>query len=139
MMIVFIIYMFLIFLEIYRNYYIIEIKKRRPVYWRSTWLRLTVGAAFWFGSLIFSSMPYWSRWGMIPMMVLTFWFVFDYGLNIVRKKKPFFYLNPNGSWLDKFQYNSTGTFSWFWWKLFLMIGGLLLYFKGLDFAWTVKW
>ena len=132
-------WMLIIVLEIIRNYHIIDIKKRRPVYWQSNVLRIAVGFGFWVVAPIVAKIPYWSWWGMIPMMLFTFWFVFDYGLNLARKKRPFFYLNPKGSWLDRFQYNSTGTFSWFFWKLILMAGGLWLFFKGLDVAWRVQW
>ena len=47
---------------------------------------------------------------------LIFWFFFDYGLNIARKK-PLMYLGDH--FLDRLQKNGAGVFPWFVWKALL--------------------
>lgn len=122
--------------EILRNYLIIEAEEQRPVYWKSTVLRIAVGFAFWIGGPFMDSrLTWWQWWGMIPMMLLTFWFVFDYGLNLARQKAPFYYLNPEGSFLDKLQCNYPNTYTWFWWKLMLMAVGIDLFIEGINVTW----
>lgn len=130
-------WLFLIYLEIARNFYLIENRKQRPVYWQSNVGRVVVGFVFWIISpwFIWPSMNYWHWWGMVPMMLLSFWFFFDYGLNVVRQVKPFYYLNPEGSFLDRFQCNYPNSYVWFWWKLMLMITGVMLFHYGLDYIW----
>lgn len=131
------IWFLLILAEIVRNWDIIEEKDKRPIYFESSVLRLAVGFVFWMGSpFIWHGMTYWQWWGMIPMMLFSFWFLFDYGLNIARGKKPFWYLNPEGSFLDRLQCKYPNAYPWFWWKLFLMTGGFSLFHYGLDAIWT---
>lgn len=135
-MIIFGSWLMIIGFEILRNYCIIDIDQERPVYWWSTVLRTFVGFIFWVGSpFMDSSMTWWQWWAMIPMMLTSFWFFFDYGLNLARKKKPFYYLNPEGSLLDKFQCKYPGTWPWFCWKFILMLGGLIIFHYGLDAIW----
>lgn len=134
----------LIWVEIFRNWCIIEVGNKRPTYWWSNIIRITVGFMFWIVSPMLARMDYYQWWGMIPMMLFTFWFVFDYGLNLVRnlvyrieddhrEPLPFYYLNPKGSWLDRLQYKYPHPYPWFWFKLILMVGGLMLFYYGIDF------
>lgn len=123
--------------EILRNYHIIEVNMSRPVYWKSTVLRLFVGFTVWVSApFIWRDMTYWQWWGMIPMMLTSFWWIFDYGLNFVRRIRPFYYLNPKGSFLDRFQCNYPNTYVWFWFKLFLMFAGWLVFYYGMDAIWN---
>lgn len=137
MMMMFGLWLVIIGFEIVRNYWMIDLDHERPVYWQSTVLRIAVGFVFWLLSPFMDhTMSYGQWWGMIPMMVLSFWFCFDYGLNLARGKKPFYYLNPEGSLLDKFQCNYPNTYVWFWWKLILMLAGLMVRYYGVDNLWN---
>lgn len=127
-------YIVLVCLEIARNYRIIEEKKQRPIYLRRWFIRVAVSLVYWIP--FYWVLPYYQWLGMLVMMPLTFWFVFDYGLNAARRK-PFAYLNPNGSWLDRLQVNSTGVAAWFFWKLILMAAGVWLFYKGVDVIWLI--
>ena len=92
------------------------------------------------------------QWYAMPIMMLfTFWFTFDYGFNQFRNMmyhfilKPgytpisYCYLNPEGSWIDKFQCKYMDLFVWFVFKLFLMSGSIAWFQYGLDAAWIAKW
>ena len=136
----------LIGVEIFRNWSIIEVGKKRPTYWWSNLIRIVVGFIFWLLCPVVFEIGYYQWLGMIPMMLLTFWWCFDYGLtqfrNLVHRILKdgheliaFYYLNPKGSWLDRMQCRYPHPYPWFWWKLFLMVGGLLLYYYGLNAAW----
>lgn len=137
----------IIMADIIRNWVIIEVKKQRPNYFWSNVLRIAVGFVFWLLSPVLFRMTEWQWWSMIPMMLFTFWYCFDYGLTQFRNtfninNKPrivFDYLNPNGSWLDRMQCKYPDKYPWFWFKFFLMLAGIALYFYGLDAIWTVKW
>lgn len=141
MIAIFLIWFVLILLEILRNRHIIELDHERPVYWLRTAIRIVIAFVFWVISpFIYTKMTYWQWWGMVPMMVLTFWWFFDYGLilarNILDKKKlPFYYLNPRGSFLDRLQNKYPAPYPWFWWKFFLMTAGVDLFIQGLDVVW----
>ena len=138
MMTVIFVWGFLIGCEIFRNCLMIDKKKMRPVYWQSNVGRIAIGFLFWVASPVFiwKDMTYWQWWGMIPMMLFSFWFFFDYGLNLARKKKPFYYLNPEGSFLDKLQCNYPASYPWFWWKFMLMYAGIITFYYGMDALWN---
>lgn len=136
----------LIVAEIVRNWYIIDEKNSRPVYSASTMLRIVVGFIFWLTTPVVFEISYYQWWGMVFMMLFTFWFIFDYGLNQFRNivtfkfyYLPFFYLNRKGSWLDQMQCNYPHPFPWFCFKVILMVGGIALFYYGIDFIWTVKY
>lgn len=127
----------LIIAEIGRHQYMIEDDHNRPTYWKVTIERIFVGFIFWVCSpFTWKEMTYWQWWGMLPMMGTSFWFIFDYGLNLARKKKPFYYLNPKGSFLDKFQCEYPAPYFWFWVKLIFMYGGWIMFNYGLDAIWN---
>lgn len=137
MIYIYIIWSILIALEIWRNWYLIERLKRRPTYWMSTVGRILVGFIFWFASpFIHPGLSWWQWWGEIAMMVFTFGYFFDYGLNIARGIRPVWYLNPKGSILDQLQCKYPNSFAWFWWKLFLMMTGISMMEYGLDAIWN---
>lgn len=122
----------IIVLEILRNWAIIVVKHRRPKYWWSNVIRIMVGFIFWVITGVVAK-PSPAHYYALPiMMALTFWWTFDYGLNLVRKVKPYYYLNPQGSWLDQWQCNHPNTYAWFWFKLFLAFGGVALVELGLE-------
>lgn len=135
-----IIWLFIIAVEIFRNWCIIEVGKRRPTYWWSNVIRVAVGFLFWVLAKAFINISAAQWWAMIPMMLLTFWWCFDYGLNQFRNMMnrlqrsgvpPIFfaYLNPKGSWLDQYQYhNWPGIVPWFYIKASLMLVSILITF-----------
>lgn len=144
------IWLLLIAFEILRNWSIMEVANKRPTYWYSNLLRVTAGAIFWLLTGLFHVLSFWQWMGMLPMMVLTFWFIFDYGLVCFRnfmnkvletKRDPivFYYLNPNGSLIDRLQCKYPHPFPWFWWKLLLMITGIYIFHSGLDTIWVIKY
>lgn len=139
------IWVVLIALEIARNWYIIQWRQRRPTYWKSTVGRIIIGGTFWIVTpCIWPQMTRWQWYGLIPMMGTSFWYLFDYGLNLARRLfpgktgyriRPIWYLNPNGSLLDQLQCKYPHAYAWFWWKLFLMTGGFSLFHYGLNAIW----
>lgn len=144
---IFIAWIIIIGVEIFRNWCIVEVDGKRPTYWWSNTIRISVGFIFWTIVPLVIKIGYWN-WLVMPlMMVLTFWWMFDYGLTLSRNWSRklmktgdpivFYYLNPKGSWLDQLQCKYPHPYPWFWFKLFLMGAGILLYFNGLDFVWEV--
>lgn len=145
----------LIFIEIWRNWYIIQVNKKRPVYWYSQLLRYVIGFLYWVGVGAISNghtIAHEQWWGLSIMMLFTFWFFFDYGLNQFRNLMnrirkagvptiQFDYLNPKGSWLDQMQYKFPGTFPWFCFKALLALTGITLFHYGIDIIWdqTAWW
>lgn len=144
---IYLIWFLLIGVEIFRNWSIIAVRRRRPTYWWSTVLRIVAGFIFWWLVKLVARPDTGHLYALPIMMVFTFWWVFDYGLNMVRMflplpsketywkpiwDKPFYYLNPDGSWLDKFQCKHPHPYAWFWFKLFLAMGSVSLFEKGLQ-------
>jgi len=128
---IYLIWFTLIALEVWRNWYKIEKKKIRINHKGATLLRIIVGFAFWAFIPLALPIPV-DRYLALPvMMSLTFWFLFDLGLNIARGRS-YFYLGED-SWLDKKMKSSLGAWPWFWFKLCFAIGGVLTFeygFKG---------
>lgn len=139
-------YLALVAVEIFRNWCIIFKRKRRPTYWWSTTIRVAIAFAFWIAAPNLVPMNRYHWWGMLFMMIFTGWWVFDYGLTLARRilpgaefNKPFYYLNPNGSFLDQLQCKYPNTIFWFWVKLVLMIASLQVFFGGIDIIWAPAW
>lgn len=129
---IYIAWFLVICVEIFRNWSLIEVKKRRPTYWWSTIIRIVAGSFFWMIIRVVADVPP-DRYYAIPiMMFFTSWFVFDYGLNLARKRHPLYYLNPNGSWLDRMQCKYPDAQPWFFWKLVLAMGSVSLCEYGLN-------
>jgi hypothetical protein len=139
-------YLALVVVEIFRNWCIIFKRKRRPTYWWSTVIRVSIAFIFWIVAPNIVGMNGYQWWGMLIMMFFAGWWVFDYGLNLVRRFlpgaqfiKPFFYLNPTGSFLDRLQCRYPNDLFWFWGKFVLMVASLQLYFGGVDIVWNPGW
>lgn len=129
---IYITWLLLICVEIFRNWSIIIVKNRRPTYWWSNVIRIVVGFIFWVavGPL---TRPAPDKYNAIPIMMLfSFWFVFDYGLNLARRKSPVYYLNPKGSWIDRMQCKYPDALPWFIWKFFLMVAAISLCEMGFN-------
>lgn len=127
---IYIAWLALIALEVWRNYYIIVKNKHNPNHNVSTILRVVVGFAFWLVTPLLQHNPMridqW--WAMPFMMAMTFFFLFDFWLNICRDL-PYWYLGDTSK-LDRLQKKYPGAFPWFWWKLMLAIGSVALFEYG---------
>lgn len=73
------------------------------------------------------------RVSIIPMAMLCFWFLFDWGHNLVLTyfghQRPYWYLGDN-SRLDKWQRANGGAFRWFWIKLTLAVVSIVVFEVG---------
>lgn len=125
---VYVIWLILIALEVWRNWYKIEKKKVRINHKGAILIRIIVGFVFWVLIPLAVSLPVDRYWALPIMMSLTFWFLFDLGLNMARGRS-YFYLGEE-SWLDKKLKSTVGAWGWFWWKLFLAIGGIITFEYG---------
>lgn len=126
---IFLIWLAFIFLEIISDWYMITILKISPNHTHSFWLRFGAGLLwFWISGFIFRIE--FQRWILIPIMeAFTFWFIFDYGLNLARKM-PLLHLGT--SKIDTWQKNTLGELPWFWFKFILCGASIAAYFYGLD-------
>lgn len=114
----------LIWIETIRNFYLIEIKKKTPKHKLAWLLRVIIGVVFWIVTpMIYHDLELDSWWAMPMMMGFTFWWMFDSGLNLLRRRQIWYLGNPydpeEDSWMDKLQQNSFGAWPWFWFKLLL--------------------
>lgn len=122
---------FLIFAEVFRNYYLIVIRKYNPNHSLSFRMRVVVGIVFWIAAPLIFKMRVDQWWALPVMMSFTFFFLFDSMLNGLRQL-PYFYLGDN-SLLDRLQKKYGGSFTWFWWKLILAIGSVAFY----NYGWRI--
>lgn len=91
------IWILFIAIEIYRNYYIIEVVESRPDYLQSFIIRGI--AAILHGVLVGVTEP--SDWYPILLyQALSFWILFDISLNLVRRK-PILYKGETSGYLDR--------------------------------------
>ena len=67
----------------------------------------------------------WPLYILIPTYSISFWFLFDTTLNILRGKN-LWYLGSN--WLDKLQKKYPNEFVWFWFKGIAFIGLIGAYY-----------
>jgi len=112
-------------LEIWWDWRLIERKQRSPNYRGSNKLRVAVGALVWILWPVFVEVSH-AQWLFSPvMMFANFWFIFDYGLNKARKKE-LMHLGTNR--IDMFQKEHGGERRWFWIKLVLAVGSVVVYY-----------
>jgi hypothetical protein len=125
------IWLLLILAEVARNYYVINIQKRNPDHGLALAVRAVLGAVFWILSPLISPAMRPDQWWALPiMMFFTFGVLFNLGLNIARKR-PYWYLGGKSK-IDLWQRDHGGAFAWFWWRLFLAMGSVSLFWRGLD-------
>ena len=102
--------------EVYRNYYIIEIKKESPWYLLSFIFRAM--AFIFHGGMIMDVGPL--DWEIFTMQIGGFWLLFDPLLNLMRKKN-FWYTGANNEfnsgWIDKY----IGPRPWLLWGLKIIV------------------
>lgn len=127
----------LVLLEAFRNSKIIVKKRVSPKHKGAFWLRVVVGIVFWIGTPVVYSDLWWDSWWMMaPMMALTFWWLFDSSLNLLRGRKIWWLGDPDDpeedSWIDNFQLKTFGAWPWFWFKLFLAGASITVFYKGFD-------
>ncbi len=129
-------YLFIIFIEIFRNWCIIDAGNSRPTYWWSNVLRVAASFLFWICTGWFSDITGEQWWALVPVMLFMFWWVFDYGLIQFRNfmgrilnadpQLEWYRLNPKGSILDQFQCKHFSLPAWFVIKLVLMVASITL-------------
>jgi hypothetical protein len=82
--------------EIARNYYVIEVRKSKPVYLQSFifrgWMAIIHG--------IMLNVDPVSWWPVLAFQMTSFWLVFDLVLNVLRGK-PWYYRGETSGWLDR--------------------------------------
>jgi hypothetical protein len=116
----------LVALEIWWDWRLIEKKQRSPNYRGSNWLRVIVGTVLWCMWPVVSPSIGHIQWLYSPVMTFcVFWFVFDYGLNKARDK-PLMYLGWRA--MDLWQRENGGLTVWFWTKLALAVGSVVVYY-----------
>ncbi len=116
---------FLALLEIWWDWRLIERKQRSPNYRGSNRLRVAVGTLVWILWPVLVEVSH-AQWLFSPvMMFCNFWFVFDYGLNYARSKD-FDHLGSNR--IDMLQKKYGGKRRWFWIKLGLTVGSVVIYY-----------
>jgi hypothetical protein len=96
-------------LEIARNYYMIVVKKTKPVYFQSFLIR-GMAHVFVVGLFYDVTVPsYWPSiyelidldyWPILLFHVTSFWLIFDPLLNLLRGK-PWNYRGKTSGWLDR--------------------------------------
>lgn len=93
----FILWFLIIELEVWRNYYIIEVKKQAPSYLLSFILRSMAAIVY---GILFNPQNFNDYSPILIFQVTSFWIVFDLSLNILRDKE-IFYTGHESGWLDK--------------------------------------
>lgn len=87
--------------DVYRNYYLIEVKKTRPIYIQSFILRWMVAILH---GILFDPRNVADCIPVFIFQVTSFWLLFDLILNYLRKK-PMLYMGDQSGWIDR-------TFTW---------------------------
>ena len=83
--------------ETYRNYYLIEVKKTRPMYLQSFVLR---GMAAILHGILFNPHNMADYFPVFIFQVSSFWLLFDLSLNYLRGK-PMLYMGEQSGWIDR--------------------------------------
>lgn len=127
--------LFFIELEVAWDWYHEVKKKQSPNYSGSSVLRMAVLSGIWISSpWLRSGMTIDQWWFIPPMVLLCFWFLFDWHLNLARTwsghHRPYWYLG-NNSKLDKWQKAHGGAFMWFWIKLCLATVAVVIFEVGI--------
>jgi len=84
--------------EAYRNYRIIEVNKSRPDYLHSFVVR---GMAAIGHGVLFDPHNMADYLPVFILQVSSFWVLFDFALNYMRKK-PLLYIGAKSGWIDRF-------------------------------------
>lgn len=114
-------YLLFILISILIDWYIIE-RKKHSITERAHTVRWFIRAAITSVFIYLDPIPLSQS---ILTYTITFWFLFDTGLNIIRGKK-LYHLGTN--FLDKFQKEHPNEFVWFIWKFILFLGFILAYY-----------
>jgi len=87
-----------IFLEIFRNWYMIEWAKSKPIYFQSFILR--GWAHILICIFVYDVQGPSDWWPILLLHVSSFWLIFDPALNLLRGKK-WYYRGTTSGWLDR--------------------------------------
>lgn len=92
-------------LDVWINFYIIEVNKSRPNY---LLMNIWRGAAFiLYGAFVWDFQNQVWYWNIFLYSVASFWLLFDLSLNIARKKHPL-YIGAESGWIDRFGFKNQG-------------------------------
>jgi hypothetical protein len=91
-----ILWIIFIAIEVARNYYLIEVKKSRPIYIQSFLIR---GIAAILHGVYFDVQSMTEYVPIFIFQILSFWWLFDISLNLVRGLS-IIYKGDNSGWLD---------------------------------------
>lgn len=100
-------------LEIVRNYYMIVVKDKKPVYFQSFilrgWAHISIIVFVYDVTVPSEWLPIYKifesdYWPILLFHVTSFWILFDLTLNILRKK-PWNYRGKTSGWLDSIPSN----------------------------------
>lgn len=88
-----------IWLDVWNNYYIIEVNDRRPNY---LLMNIVRGVAFiLYGAFVWDTQADIRTFYIFLYCTTSFWVLFDLGINIARKKHPL-YIGMHSGWIDRF-------------------------------------
>lgn len=126
-MIAFKLSLWLIFIavEAHRNYYLIEIKKERPIYSQSFIIRGLAGLIY--GILFFNPQSMLEYLPVFLYQLSSFYLLFDLTLNILRSK-PLLYVGEHSGWF----FDNIGQFKGPY--ILLKISTLLVLFESLRYV-----
>jgi len=114
-------------IELLRNYYLIDIKKKSPDHGFNFALRVIPLVALYYYTTNWHFLtPDWQRFGQaVIAFVSIFWFGFDTVLNLLRGE-PVDYLGDSA--IDMFQKNHPNADVWFYFKAIFFVFGVLQWF-----------
>ena len=112
-----------VILEVAWDWYHMEKLNKGPNYHGSNLIRCIVGMVIWAAAPTLKEMDQYKYLMWPVVMFVSFWFLFDWWLNLVRtwsgNYRPYWYLGDNT--LDRWQKRNGGAFAWFWIKGLLFI------------------
>ncbi len=113
------------------HYWIIEVKKQKPVYWMHVVSRILYGGGF---IALFTGYPFSTEqdpvW-LLMFMLFSWLLFFNYGLNLARikfagRQIPFYHLGDGSRW-DRFSKKLFPLSVIFYFRCFLFVIGLMNY------------
>jgi len=119
------IFLFLVACEVVWDWYQIEKLNKGINYTNSNMMRIAICMVFWAASPTMKQMNPIEYLLLPVFMGVSYWFFFDWWLNLARTK-PYWYLG-NSSQMDRWQKSNGGAFTWFWIKGLLVIICLIVF------------
>lgn len=93
--------------DVWLNYFIIEVNRARPNY---LLMNIVRGVAFvLYGRLIWDAAIDMHTLNIFLYCTTSFWILFDLGLNLARKKHPL-YIGQHSGWIDQYGFKYPGIY-----------------------------